>query len=435
MYRLLKLLIGIGIRLYYKEIKVKNRQFLDHDGPIIIIANHPNTLMDAWMVGQICKQPIHFMAKGTFFNSRFKRWILGSLNMIPINRSVDEKIDGVNNTDSFESCYKVLEAGKILVIFPEGNSMMERQLRVLKTGTARIALEVEKRNSGKLNLKVIPMGLFYSKAEKFRSSVLITIEQGLFVNDYLEEYNANTSLAARKLTDKFRIHLERVIVTTESSEQEKLLEDILGIMRNSWKQHNIENNAVHFQEIKERIEEIQLLQPYLLDEIQNLVNTIIWQTAKLEIKTDFLDKRFRSQPYLSQLFLSIVFFLLGLPLYVFGFINNIIPFKLTELLMTKLVKNKEYYAPVAVLLGLVLYPLNYSFFLWTGCQLFDLNTIGQIIYFSAMPLTGMFTYHFGLFMTNTAYKWNYIFLVMNEKEAVKELQGLQKRLAKIIFEK
>jgi hypothetical protein len=47
----------------------------------------------------------------------------------------------------------------------------------------------------------------------------------------------------------------------------------------------------------------------------------------------------------------------------------------------------------------------------------------------------MFAYHFGLFMTNTAYKWNYIFLVMNEKEAVKELHGLKKQLAKILFGK
>jgi hypothetical protein len=133
--------------------------------------------------------------------------------------------------------------------------------------------------------------------------------------------------------------------------------------------------------------------------------------------------------------LSIVFILLGLPLYIFGFINSVIPYKLTDLLMTKLVKDIEYYAPIAVLLGLVIYPLNYCFFLWVGSQLFDFNLFGKIIYFFAMPITGMFAYHFGLFMTNTAYKWNYIFLVMNEKEAVKELHGLKKQLAKILFGK
>lgn len=434
MYQLLKLLIGIGIRLYYREIKVKNGQYLSHDGPMIIIANHPNTLMDAWMIGHICKQPIHFMAKGTFFNSPFKRWILGSLNMIPINRSVDEKIQGVNNQDSFEACYKVLEAGKILVIFPEGNSMMERQLRQLKTGTARIALEVENRNNGNLNLKVVPMGLFYSKAEKFRSSVMITIEQGLFVHDYLDEFKENSSLAARKLTDKFRIHLERVLVTTESSEQEKLLEDIQGIMKKGHKNNDVEENARELKVIKERIEEIQLVQPYLLEEIQNLVSTILWQTSKLEIKSDFLDKRFRSQRYFSQLALSFVFIIAGLPLFVFGVLHSFLPYKLTEMIMPKLVKNVEYYAPIAVLVGLVLYPVNYTFFLFLARHLFELNTIEQIIYFIAMPVTGMFAYHFAVFMSNTAYKWNYIFLVFNEKAAVKELQKLKIRLSEILFE-
>jgi 1-acyl-sn-glycerol-3-phosphate acyltransferase len=431
-YRLLKLLIGIGIRLYYRQIKVKNSEFLSNDGPMIIIANHPNTLMDAWMIGHVCKQPIHFMAKGTFFNSPFKRWILGSLNMIPINRSAEEKISGVNNQDSFEACYKVLEAGKILVIFPEGNSMMERQLRQLKTGTARIALEVEKRNEGKLALKVVPMGLFYSKAEKFRSSVMINIEQGLYVADHLKEYEENPTAAAKKLTEKFRLHLERVLVTTDSSDQEKLLEDIHNIVRNK-KNKDIEGNAIHLKEIKERIEEIQLLQPYLLDEIQNLVKTIIWQTGKLEIKTDFIDKRFRSQRYLTQLFLSVIFILPGLPLYLFGFIHSFIPFKLTDVLMPKLVKNVEYYAPIAVLVGLVLYPLNYAFLLWLATQLFDLNTFGKIIYFIAMPITGMFAYHFSVFMQNTAYRWNYIFLVMNEKDAIKEVQRQKERLKEILF--
>ena len=61
--------------------------------------------------------------------------------MIPINRPMDNRTEGVSNTDSFEACYKILSEGKTLVIFPEGNSVMERFLRELKTGTARIALE------------------------------------------------------------------------------------------------------------------------------------------------------------------------------------------------------------------------------------------------------------------------------------------------------
>ena len=77
LYRLLKFIIGIGIRLYYREIKIRHKEYLRHDGPIIIIANHPNTMMDAWIIAQSISQPIYFMAKGTFFNTPLKRRILG----------------------------------------------------------------------------------------------------------------------------------------------------------------------------------------------------------------------------------------------------------------------------------------------------------------------------------------------------------------------
>jgi len=206
-YRILRLIVGLGIKIYYKEVTVKNTRALEHDGPMIIIANHPNTLMDAWMIGYACSKPIYFMAKSTFFNSPLKRKILKSLNMIPINRQVDGKIKGINNTDSFEACYQLLEEGKTLVVFPEGTSIPERKLRELKSGTARIALEAEARNNGNLNLKIVPIGLFYSQAEKFRSSVLISIENGLFATDFLTEYSQNASLAAKKLTKVFRLHL------------------------------------------------------------------------------------------------------------------------------------------------------------------------------------------------------------------------------------
>lgn len=433
LYRLLKILIGIGIRLYYKEIKVKNQEFLIHDGPMILIANHPNSMMDGWMIAQICRQPIYFMAKGTFFSSPIKRMFLNSLNMIPINRKVDKRTEGVNNKDSFDACYKILEAGKTLVIFPEGNSILERQLRELRTGTARIALETESRNGGKLNIKVVPMGLFYSKAEKFRSSIMVNIGQGLSVTDYLEEYKVNNSTASKKLTEKFRIHLERVLITTENSEQEKLLDDILGIINTSKRSKDIEENTLLLQKVKNRLEEIQMIQPYLLEEIQNLVNAIHWQSDKLQIKTEFLSKRFKSQRFIGQLAFSVFFILLEFPLFIFGVIHSIIPYKSTEILMPKLVKNVEYYAPIAILIGIVLYPLNYFLLLSIVTNFFDFSLLGKIIYFIAMPLTGMLAYHFSLFLKNTSFKWKYFFLLINEKEGLKELRSLQNKLEKIII--
>src|SRR5690606_4927041 len=134
---------------------------------------------------------------------------------------------GVSNEASFEECFKVLEQGKTLVIYPEGNSFMERQLRELKSGSARIALEAERRNNGKLNLKVVPMGLIYLQAEKFRSSILVNVGEGKGVTHHLEEFKTNTTIAAKKLTEEFRVQLEKVLVTTQSKEQESLIEELV----------------------------------------------------------------------------------------------------------------------------------------------------------------------------------------------------------------
>jgi len=433
LYRTLKFIIGIGMRLYYREIKVKNENFLEHDGPMIIIANHPNTLMDAWMIGHVCHQPIYFMAKGTFFNTPLKRKILNSLNMIPINRNVAEKVDGVSNEDSFEACYKVLGEGKTLVIFPEGNSLMERQLRQLKSGTARIALETESRNNGKLNLRVVPMGLFYSQAEKFRSSAMITIEQGLFVTDYLEEFKTHPSVAAKKLTQKFRTHLERVLVTAENTEQENLIDSINLILSKKENANNIEKSEAFLKHIKERIEEIQLVHPYRVAEIQQLVQAIKWQSEKLEIQSDFINRRFRSRLYLTQVFISILFLLIGFPIFLFGFIHNVIPFQLTAVFVPRLTKNVEYYAAIAVLLGLVLYPLNYIGFTIGFNHLFHPPLWLKTLYFISLPISGLYAYSFTTWFKKIGHKWKYIFLIFNKREALKTLQMERRKLEKLLW--
>jgi 1-acyl-sn-glycerol-3-phosphate acyltransferase len=434
LYRILKLIVGLGIRLYYRETKVKNAHFLKHDGPMIIIANHPNTLMDAWLVGNVCQQPIYYMAKGTFFSSPLKRRILQSLNMIPINRKVDGKIKGISNEDSFAACYKILEEGKTLVIFPEGSSFPERQLRELKSGTARIALEAENRNNGKLNLKVVPMGLFYSEAEKFRSSVLVSVEQGLFVTDYLDAYRENASLAAKKLTEKFRIHLERVLVTTESPEQEKLLEDTFHILWGIERERDVEHEVSFMKRIKDRMEEIQLVQPYLFEEIQQLVTTIQWQSKKLEIHADFIHRRFRSRLYQMQLTLSILFLFLGLPIFIFGLAHNFIQYKFTDFLVQRMTKYVEYYAALGVLIGFVLYPFVYTLFLLGFNHLFEPVLWLKIVYFISMPVSGILAHTFARYLRRTGSKWKYIFLIMNQKDALKELQAVQLQLKKLIFD-
>jgi hypothetical protein len=186
--------------------------------------------------------------------------------------------------------------------------------------------------------------------------------------------------------------------------------------------------------IKDRMEEIQLVQPYLFEEIQQLVTTIQWQSKKLEIHADFIHRRFRSRLYQMQLTLSILFLFLGLPLFLFGIIHNLLQYKLTDFLVQRMTKYVEYYAALGVLIGFVLYPLVYTLFLLGFNHLFEPALWLKIVYFISMPVSGILAHTFARYLRRTGSKWKYIFLIMNQKDALKELQAVQLKLKKLIFD-
>jgi 1-acyl-sn-glycerol-3-phosphate acyltransferase len=435
LYRLLKLIIGLNIRIYYREVRVKNRSLLQQEHPMILISNHPNTLMDAWMMGYICRQPIYFMAKATFFDSKFKMWLLKSLKMIPINRVGEGTTEGVSNQDSFSECYRILQQGKTLVIFPEGTSLLERHLRELKSGTARIALEAEAINQGKLGLRVVPVGLNYTRAEKFRSSVFVNIGQPILVSDYLKEYEQAKGKTAKKMTEQFRVRLEQLIVTSNTKKEEYLVDEAMQILQSKYTRQGVENAEEEYKllrQVRDRLEEFSVTEAYKIEEISSLVNQISWETKKLNIRADFLDRRFRSRMFLRQLAFSIFFVLLALPIYFFGMIHNYLQFKVTDVLVPKITKEPEYCAPIAILIGCVLYPSVYAVFMYLFADL--THVFGwKVIYFLSMPFTGLFAYLFYKYMLHIGYKWKYIFLMINKKEALNSLKESRDKL-KTYFE-
>ncbi len=437
LYRFLKILIGFGIRLYYKKIHINHLDNLKHNGPRILIANHPNTLMDAWILGQICKEPIHFMTKGTFFNSKIKAKFLKSLGLIPINRATEAKTKGVDNKSSFESCYQLLEEGKTLVIFPEGNSFPERILRPLKTGTARIALEAERRNKGKLNLKIIPIGLIYLQAEKFRSSVVANIGEAVPHLHYLEKFEEDNGKASKKLTADFKEAIESLLIGSHAVEYESLTDGIVEVLSSRYiksELKGLEKEVVLYKDIYERINEILVASPSKINRIEYLYNKINLQLHQLEIKPDFLDRRYRPIMFYRQMVQSTILLFLGMPFFIFGFLHSILPFQLTDFLVPRIVKEIEYYAPVAVLLGLVFYPITYLGFLSLTDYFLHLSFWLKIIYFIAMPLLGMFAYYYYYYVKHLALKAHFIYMMNNEQEKVKSLKRDRELLKKLVFE-
>lgn len=109
------------------------------DKPLILACNHPNSFLDAIVLGGYHRRPLHFLARGDAFKNPRAAKVMRALKMIPIYRISEGKENLDNNKQTFQDCMEVFRNNGIVLIFSEGISINEWRLRPLKKGTARIA--------------------------------------------------------------------------------------------------------------------------------------------------------------------------------------------------------------------------------------------------------------------------------------------------------
>ena len=71
MYHFLKRIIKISLFFFFRRIVVTGKEYIPKKGPLIIVANHPNTLIDPLIIASIAKQRIGFIANAGIFINKF----------------------------------------------------------------------------------------------------------------------------------------------------------------------------------------------------------------------------------------------------------------------------------------------------------------------------------------------------------------------------
>ena len=93
-------------------------------------------MYDPFFVGLATKRPLHYMAKDELFEGRSARLLL-DLGAYPVIR-------GTADPEALETSRIHLEAGRLLVLFPEGTRVRDPEtLRSPRRGAGRLALETQ----------------------------------------------------------------------------------------------------------------------------------------------------------------------------------------------------------------------------------------------------------------------------------------------------
>ncbi len=198
--RVIVSLIHLITNTFFRRIDVVGDENIPTQGPVIFAGNHPNALMDGWLLTARCgRWPVHFMANAKLWEYRILGRMLNATGAVPVFRH-EEHEGEVDNSKAFAKLYEVIENGDCMGIFPEGVSHTESQLSKLKTGTARIALSVAAR--GNVKVTIIPCGLNYIHRHRFRSQVLIEFGEPIVIDDqWLNGFEADEQSAVLELTD------------------------------------------------------------------------------------------------------------------------------------------------------------------------------------------------------------------------------------------
>lgn len=214
--------------VFFRDVEVLGCQRIPRGVPLLLVANHVNSLVDPILVmGYLGVRP-RILAKSTLWRHPVVAPLLLLAGAVPVYRHQDDA-DVSRNLDTFSRCRQTLADGAAVLLFPEGRSHNHPHQLPLKTGAARIALDTEQGFPGR-GLSVVPVGLTYEDKEHFGSRVLVYVGDPIPVAPYAEAYARHGRAAVRELTARMSDELGAVTISHGTWEEARLAERAAAVL-------------------------------------------------------------------------------------------------------------------------------------------------------------------------------------------------------------
>ena len=377
-YRVLVRVARLAVRWYYRDVEIDGAERIPRHGPVLLVANHPNELMDVLFAGLVSPRQLTFTGKATLFDNPLLGAFLRHMRVVPLRRTQDERgniaaadsssapaLDAARNADAFAAIHAALAAGQMVLIFPEGRSWDEPRLAPIKTGAARIALSAQQ--AGVRGMTVVPIGINYERKDGLRSRVLVEVAQPI-VLDALTPAQAQVNAITKEIAT--RLHAVTLNFDDEADADESLdLATVLASVTDEIRPLGDADAPISAKvevarradDIRQRLERGELT-PAIEERVRHIQRRLLalrHTATDMGIRLDdvALDTRLPAAGrfVLRELLLAVV----GVPFAAWGRINHFLPFTLTTWLGQKTSRSRSQPAMHTIVLGVLLVPLFY----------------------------------------------------------------------------
>ena len=364
-YSLLKLIISTSLRIFFRRISIYNNDRSPKDGPVIFVCNHPNLVIDAWLVGMTCKRRLFFLAKSTIFKGKFATWLLTKLGIIPVYRKQDNPNETINNEDTFNRAYKILENEGAFLIFPEGISVAERRLNKIKTGAARIGFGALESIDWSKDITIMPVGLSYSDVIKFKSDVVIKYGNPIRLNDFKKDYLENEFDTVKSITSMIELALRNLTTNVNIIESEEVVSALESIYKKELMLElglDAKNTSDEFAATKGLVDGVEWYfknKPDQVERFKTMLASYQEKLGLLQIKDEFLNPNTKCIT-LTDKILMYLYMIIGLPIYLYGIVTNFIPYKAPRWVAMKYNSAKSEIASIKLVVGMAVFGAYYG---------------------------------------------------------------------------
>ncbi len=228
-YKIVVRFLALVNQLYFAEIRATGVEHVPEQGPVILAANHPSSILDSILLATQLKRPIHYLARSGLFRFRPLAALFKRLGAVPIYRAHEVGDAAARNLEVFDKVYELLEAGGCVGVFPEGRNSPPTRIGPLRKGTARIALGAEARNDNQLDLVVVPVGINFENRGFLMSAVLLRFGRPIRVADHAQQFASDPAAALAELTADIKQRLGQQVVTVEDARLSQLVEDLAEV--------------------------------------------------------------------------------------------------------------------------------------------------------------------------------------------------------------
>jgi 1-acyl-sn-glycerol-3-phosphate acyltransferase len=424
LYRVLIRFLTVVTNLYFVEVRSSGRMNVPEEGPLILAANHPGSVLDAVLLSTQVSRPIRYLARSGLFRVPVMASLFRSLGAIPIYRPSESADSGERNRVTFARVYEHLDDSGCIGIFPEGRNSSWATVGQLRKGVARMALGAEERHDFALGLVVVPVGITHDRRELLSSDALLRFGKPIRVDEFRELHASDPEAAVQAMTEQVQKDLRRQALHVSDRRLERMINDfeaafseqLAGLLdgdepkqdeeaeqslvkRWVWKMLRLyhRSSRARGRALERRILSRQLISQVLSSALVHEPRRVLGLKKQLERYKDHLGQtRLRAaleQPFdkpVRERWLRLrmsVFAVAMAPIALFGLIHNVLPYLVTQFL-PRLVRDEAVRTFAFFGIGVLAFLSSYAaigYWLW---QHSALAWQWILAYLAALPPTG-----------------------------------------------